>query len=242
VSTGGTANSRVFIFQPIEDVTKLAGKTVTLSFWVKADSNKNIAIDFAQQFGSGGSPSATVSGISAQKIVITNTWQKKAIAVKYPSIIGKTIGTDGIQTTNQHFVFWFDAGSDFNARTASLGQQSGTFDIAEVKLEIGSVATPFSLAGGNIAGELAMAQRYYEKGSARLDTSATSGQNESINVFYKVTKRISVTPSVTNVSTVNFSATANVTGLDDGKFSIYHNASGTGAANYADTWTADAEF
>lgn len=240
-SVAGASNS-VVKRTNLEDVTKLAGKTVTLSFWAKADASKNIAAELSQRFGTGGSPSAIVNGIGAQKVALTTTWQKKVVTIGVPSIVGKTIGTDGINTSYIALFFWFDAGSDFNARTASLGQQSGTFDIAEVKLEIGSVATPFSLAGGNIAGELAMAQRYYEKGSARLDTYATSGNNESINVFYKVTKRISVTPSVTNTSVVNFNVTPNVTGLDEGKFSIYHAATATGGANFADTWEANAEF
>lgn len=39
--------------------------------------------------------------------------------------------------------FWFDAGSNYASRVANLGQQSGTFDIACVQLEEGSVATPF---------------------------------------------------------------------------------------------------
>jgi len=242
VSSSAGASNRVSKFQQIEDITKLAGKTVTLSFWAKADASKNIAIEFTQSYGTGGSPSSGSTGIGSQKISLTTTWEKNSITVAMPSLIGKTLGTDGVHTSQTGFLFWFDAGSDFNARTASLGQQSGTFDIAEVKLEIGSVATPFSLAGGNIAGELAMAQRYYEKGSARLDTYATSGNNESINVFYKVTKRISVTPSVTNTSVVNFNATPNVLGLDEGKFSIYHTATATGGANFADAWEANAEF
>ena len=56
--------------------------------------------------------------------------------------------------------FWFDAGSSFNSRTNSLGQQSGTFDIAQVQLEAGSVATPFEIRP--IGTELLMCQRYYQ--------------------------------------------------------------------------------
>jgi hypothetical protein len=75
-----------------------------------------------------------------------------------PSISGKTLGTN-----NDHFVslaIWFDAGSDFNSRTDSLGQQSGTFEIAQVQLEPGAVATPFERRP--IGTELALCQRYYQ--------------------------------------------------------------------------------
>jgi hypothetical protein len=46
VASNGTSASLTAKFQKIENVAKLAGKTVTLSFWAKANSNKNIAIEF----------------------------------------------------------------------------------------------------------------------------------------------------------------------------------------------------
>ena len=147
--------------QKIEDVTKLAGKTITISFWAKADSNKNIAIDLEQNFGTGGTPSSTVTGIGSQKIALTTTWQKKTITVTIPSIVGKTLGTNGVNTSFLGVDFWFDTGSSFDYRTVSLGQQSGTFDIAQVQLEEGTVATPFEQRP--IGLELSLCQRYYEK-------------------------------------------------------------------------------
>jgi hypothetical protein len=168
VSSVTGASNNCHKFQRIEDVTRLAGKTVTLSFWAKADANKNMSIEFAQIFGTGGS--STVDLIGIQKIPLTTTWQRKAVTVSIPSTVGKTIVSGNIHTSYTVLIFWLDAGTDLNYRTVSLGQQSGTFDIAEVKLEIGSVATPFSLAGGNIAGELAMAQRYYEKSFVTVAT------------------------------------------------------------------------
>ena len=146
--------------QRIEDITKLAGKKVTLSFWAKADTNKNIAIEFEQIFGTGGTSSGGVGGIGAQKILLTTTWTKYTIIADIPSIIGKTIGTDGVHTSFTSVHFWLDAGSNFNLSTANLGQQSGTFDIAQVQLEEGSVATPFEQRPVGL--ELSLCQRYYE--------------------------------------------------------------------------------
>ena len=114
--------------QRIEDVVKLAGKTITFSFWAKADANKNMAIEFVQNFGSGGS--ASVVGIGVQKFALTSSWQKFTKTITLPSVSGKTIGIDNYLALS----FWFDAGSDFNARTDSLGNQSGTFDIANVSI------------------------------------------------------------------------------------------------------------
>lgn len=142
----------------IEDVTKLAGKTITLSFWAKTDSNKNIWLEFKQSFGTGGSPSAQVNGIYAQAIALTTTWQKKTITLTLPSIVGKTLGTDGVHTSCTEVQFWFDVGSASTGRILTGIQQSGTFDIAQVQLEEGSVATPFE--NRPYALELPLCKRY----------------------------------------------------------------------------------
>ena len=181
--------------QAIENVTRLAGKTVTVSFWAKADSNKNIAIEVAQNFGTGGTPSASVEGIGSQLVSLTTTWQKKTVTVNIPSIVGKTLGTDGIHTTMTNLFFWFDAGSSVASRTANLGQQSGTFDIAQVQLEEGSVATPFE---NRLYGlELSLCQRYYEVGRCiqQLGIGTTIGVALTGQVFFKTSKRI--VPTVT---------------------------------------------
>jgi hypothetical protein len=161
VSSVAGAGNYIQKKQNIENINLLAGKTVTLSFWAKADANKNIAVDFKQEFGTSGTPSSPVVGIGSQLIALTTTWQKKTITVTLPSIVGKTLGTDGVNTTNTTITFWLDAGSDFAARSANLGQQSGTFDIAQVKIEDGSVATngwhPYD---GEFGGEIESCQRY----------------------------------------------------------------------------------
>jgi hypothetical protein len=145
--------------QRIEGVKTFAGETVTLSFYAKADAAKNIAIEFVQHFGTGGTPSATVDSIGSQLIALTTAWQKFTITVALPSISGKTLGTAGNNYVESNF--WFDAGSTFAARAASLGQQSGTFDIAQVQFEAGSIATPFEHRP--IGTEWALCQRYCEK-------------------------------------------------------------------------------
>ena len=107
-------------------------------------------------FGTGGSPSSVVYG-TTQIVALTSTWQKKSITVTIPSIVGKTLGTDGEHTSFTALQFYFDQGS---ATTGSvLGNQSGTFDIAQFQLEEGSVATPFEQRPYGL--ELSLCQRYY---------------------------------------------------------------------------------
>jgi hypothetical protein len=143
--------------QYIEGVQTLSGTTSTLSFYAKADSAKSISIEFLQYFGTGGTPSPTVLGIGVQKLNLTTSWQKFTVTANIPSIAGKIIGSNN--DSYLAITFFFDAGSNYNARTNSLGQQSGTFDIAQVQLEEGSVATPFE--NRPIGTELALCQRYY---------------------------------------------------------------------------------
>ena len=158
VTSVAGASNFVLSGQKIEGVETLSGKTITLSFWAKADASKNIAVDFLQYFGSGGSPSATVSGIGSQLVALTTAWAKYTITVDIPSVSGKTLGTDGNDSFRLHF--WFDAGSTYDSRTASLGQQSGTFDIAQVQIEEGTAATPFEQRPFGM--ELSLCHRYYQ--------------------------------------------------------------------------------
>ena len=156
ISAADAANFSALV-QFIEDVRTFAGQQVTVSFWAKVDSTKNIAIELQQNFGTGGSPSATVTTIGTTKVSIGTSWQKVTVTATVPSISGKTLGT----TVNNclTLAIFFDAGSDYNARTDSLGQQSGTFEIAQVQLEPGPVATPFERRP--IGTELALCQRYF---------------------------------------------------------------------------------
>lgn len=151
------AGSRALLMQRIEDVRHLAGKTVTLSFYAKADASRNIAVELGQYFGTGGSPSTSNVNIGTTTIHLTTSWKKYIITAQLPFISGKTLGTDNNSRTE--VIFWFDAGSNYNSRTNSLGQQSGVFDIAQVQLEEGSTATPFEQRP--IGLEISLCQRFY---------------------------------------------------------------------------------
>lgn len=122
----------------IEDVETLAGKTVTLSFYAKADASRKIGVDILQYI------SPTLNQISEAEIFQLSTeWQRYAYTVTLPLLPEEPSASANSLQPN----FWFEVGSTFAAERSStlatLGQQSGTFDIACVQLEEGSVATPF---------------------------------------------------------------------------------------------------
>ena len=116
----------------LESVRTLAGKTATVTIWGSSDVARNMAIDLAQVFGTGGSPSASVTGIGARQVALTTGFQKISFTVNIPSISGKTLGSnnnDYLQLTT-----WFSAGTSFSARTASLPLQTGTFNISRISV------------------------------------------------------------------------------------------------------------
>jgi hypothetical protein len=203
VTSSAGASNYILMTQKVEGVETLSGKTATVSFWAKADASKNIAVEIYQDFGTGGSPSAAVLEIGSQLVALTTSWTKHTITVDIPSVSGKTLGTDG--NDGLGLVFWFDAGSDFDARTASLGQQSGTFDIAQVQLEEGSAATPFEQRPYGM--ELSLCQRYYERINHIVTTAANGGfGNSYAAALYYSEKRVG--PTITVYSGINLTGTS----------------------------------
>lgn len=134
VTAGSAAGDYSQAVYKLLDVRTLANRNQTNSFYAKADSSKNIAVTFYQYFGSGGS---TQLVISTETISLTSSWNRYFSNISWPSISGKTLGT----LSASWVVLWFDAGTDLDSVTNSLGHQSGTFDFAQFQLEDGDMAT-----------------------------------------------------------------------------------------------------
>ena len=163
------AGDLAIIGQWLEDVRVLAGQTATISFWAKAASGTpKIAVEVEQTFGTGGSISSAVDTYAGQ-VTLSTSWARYSLTVAVPSISGKTIGTDA-NTSATAFYLWTSAGSTYNSRTNSLGNQNATIDIWGVQVELGTTATTFTTATGTIQGELAACQRYY----IRLDNQTAN--------------------------------------------------------------------
>jgi hypothetical protein len=182
VSTGQTlATADSSLQQRMESVRTFAGQTITLSFYAKAATGTpKISAEMRQNFGSGGSPSATTS-TPASAVTISTSWARYSLTVAIPSISGKTIGT-----TNDGFLslgLFVSAGTDLNTRASSIGIQSNTFDIWGVQVEYGSYATPFQTATGTIQGELAACQRYYY----RIQNDSTNAYTNITGIAYSAT-------------------------------------------------------
>ena len=232
--------------QNIEGVESLSGKTAVLDFYAKADASKNIALEFFQYFGTTGSPSTSVDSIGAQLVALTTSWQHFQIEVAIPSITGKILGTDG----NDYLalLLWMDAGSAYAARTASLGQQSGTFDFSEVKVyEKGKQCEPRRSVGK----EQELCDRYYVKiGEANqsifADIYTAGGAVATGQVYFPVKMRAVPTMSTYGTfTTVNTSGSITMVANQHG-FTGYYAVVGAGRMywynNSSSGFTASAEL
>jgi hypothetical protein len=192
VTSGQTGTAgRAVVQQPIEDVRTFAGQTVTVSFWAKAASGTpNVNVEITQGFGSGGS--AQVTGIKTTVQTITTSWNRYSFTIAVPSVSGKTIG-DG---SSMQPTIVVSGGSDFDARYGVIGNQNNTFQIWGVQIEAGSIATPFQTATGTIQGELAAAQRYYQRITAEV-----AYQNFGVGFFGDTTTARVLVPFKTTMRT-----------------------------------------
>ena len=206
VTTGQTLTSaQTSLVQRIESVRTFAGQTITLSFWAKANTGTpKISAEFRQGFGTGGSPSATVS-VPAGAVTISTSWARYSLTIAIPSISGKTIGTANDNLLS--CALFVSAGTDLNTRASSIGIQSNTFELWGVQAEYGSKATPFQTAsGGNIQNELAMCQRYYWRNSATQVYAAffsgTGVNTTSVQGALQLPVTMRVSPSSVDYSTL----------------------------------------
>jgi hypothetical protein len=157
-TSGSTSTNSLYMSQSIETINSipLAGKTVTLSYYARRGANfsgtsfniSNMLVvetvsgtgtdqNCVAGFTGGTNPAG---GVSYQ--VITSTWTRYSFTFVVPS-----------SSTQLGFNFFF-------APTGTAGAND-YFEITGIQLELGSSATTFSRAGGDIQGELAKCQRYY---------------------------------------------------------------------------------
>jgi len=152
-NSGQTGVGTVYFVQTLESVISksLAGQTVTISFYAKKGSDAPNPLYVGFYFGTGTDQSSntlfngggwTNTTQSNTGVTITNTMTRYTVTVNVSSSI------------NQAMLY-------FAYTSSGTAGANEWIQIEGVQLEIGSVATPFSRAGGTLQGELAACQRYY---------------------------------------------------------------------------------
>ena len=232
--------------QPIESVRTYAGQTITVIGWARRSSGTgNMTVEMAQAFGSGGSPSADVTGIGATTVTLTGSWAPFAAVMNVPSVAGKTLGTNGNDAL--YCALWTSAGSNFNSRSNSLGLQTIGVDFWGIHIRVGTwTAADAALYRPRDPGtELALCQRYYEVGQfffvdGYFGAASTNGGS---TVFFKATKRANPGISQTNIAVSGpVSTTPNAFAISTSGFLSYRTSSAAGAGQFHESWTADAEL
>jgi hypothetical protein len=152
--SGQSGSHYASVSQKIEDVRNLAGQTITVSFWAKANTGTpSIGPIVFQRFGTGGS--AGTANVPTAK-AITTSWARYSWTLTMDSLSGKTIGTGS--SVELELMLSYGGGA--------MGINNNTFDVWGVQVEAGNVATPFQTATGTLQGELAACQRYYWRATA----------------------------------------------------------------------------
>jgi hypothetical protein len=254
------AADRFYIQQPLEAdaISDFAWGTanaqpVTLSFWV-----------FSTLTGTFGGSLQNYASTRAYpftfSIPTVNTWTKIAL-----TILGDTAGTWVMSGNGGALTVTFDLGSgstyrapanawttgNFNAPTGSISvvaTNGAQFNITGVKLEIGSVATPFNRQ--SLAKSLADCQRYYEQGpEPELYINSLTAALAYGTVQFQTTKR--ATPSMTYTNWQYYSAgiptpcsvtAGGVVAPSMASFRVASAVNWNGWVGSAGTWTASAEL
>ena len=213
--------------QSVEGVRSYAGQTITVLGWARRSSGAtgNMAVEFAQFFGAGGGGSPSVTGIGATIVTLTGAWAPFAVVVNVPSVTTKTLGATGNDTLQ--LFFWSSAGSNFNARTNSLGLQTIGVDLWGIHIRVGTwIAADAALYRPRDPGtELLLCQRYCQ--TITVSAQGPSAGSSSVPWNNKVTMRTTpnLTVTRTSIATVNASVAGDtIDGPDGGYFGILSTA------------------
>jgi hypothetical protein len=231
VFTGSaTASSTHAVFNPIEDSRRLSGKTVIFSFWAKASVALQLAVNMAQGFGTGGSPSGGIWVLpTGTAIPITTTWQRYSTTLAVPSTAGKTFGTNNDSSTAIYFSF-SAAGSQ--PIWGNIGVQSGTVQLWGVQLEFAAPGqtAPSPLEKIDPGEDLRRCQRFFENFSLGGDYTSTLNAPYLWRSYrYAVTKR--AMPTVTPASMYYFNTAGQAVAFTATVYQAYQDYCAVGANN-----------
>lgn len=174
-----------FLIHRIEDVMRLSGKTVTLSFYAKANKQISVTPEMTQRWGQSGSGSPD-STFTLSSVQVTTSWQRYSATFNLDSSANKTIGT------GDHTVVVFRLPID----------DVFDFDLALVQLEDGLTATPFRRNSPSIEAELAACQRYAEVFGAGSIGRASSSSQIVLSINPKVQKRANFSTGIQAAASV----------------------------------------
>jgi hypothetical protein len=198
-TAGQTGTPALFLGSALEtnDVTRLQGQSVTWSFYAKAGANYSAASGgLGVQLNSG-------TGIDQGPFVV-HTGEVNLVNV-----------TATLTTTATRYQYTFTVPSNATSlrwnlafQTAGTAGAADSYDITNMQIEIGSVATPFTRAAGpTIQSELAACQRYYylhSTGSGKGVAMGTYYSGSDMRAFVGLPVTMRTTPTLSAGSGTNY--------------------------------------
>jgi len=181
--SGTTYDNKAFRY-PIENVYALAGKTLTISFWAKADHTTKFGFQTRMYSGGPSSQETTYKSLTdTTGWDVTTGWQR----LTHTFTLAALDATPTLAPSASYLEIFITVDS-INA--------GYIYDITGVQLELGKVATPFEHR--SYGEELALCQRYYYKSLGAVSRSVipyTTANSYTDTVFLPVEMR--ATPTIT---------------------------------------------
>jgi hypothetical protein len=191
-NSGNTdASNALYLLHNLEtkESIRFAGQNATWSFYARAGANYsptsnllavqlNVGTGTDENFITGSYTGG--SNVITSTATLTTSWQRFTFTGAIPS------------TTTEISI-------RYSATPTGTAGAADYFEVAGVQLEVGSVATSFSRAGGTLQGELAACQRYYWRSVPGTSYGVygngytTSGTNARCQVAFPVAMRINPT-------------------------------------------------
>ena len=151
-NSGQTSTSGMYLGHNLEtsESLRFAGQTVTLSFYARAGANYSAAsnaLNVYLAYGTGTDQNILSAALTGQTAIVNSSatlstsWQRFSF-------------TAAVSSSATQLSFYM-----YETPTGTAGA-ADYFDITGIQLEVGSVATAFSRAGGTLQGELAACRRY----------------------------------------------------------------------------------
>ena len=168
-NSGNTSTEQLGLRYTLEsaDSYRLAGKTVTLSFYLRKGSDYS-ASGFRATIASGTGTDQPVYAFTGFTYAADTTVTPTTSWVRY-SVTG-TISSSATEV-----------GLEMFSSCVGTAGTNDYVDITGLQLEIGSVPTPFVRSAGTIQGELAACQRYYWRGSGSQGVNAVLGSAQAVS-------------------------------------------------------------
>jgi hypothetical protein len=178
-------------------VAQVWGQTITVSVKLRRSSGMASNLSFFMQKNAtadAGPPNGGWTTVSTTTVTNASMPTGTGVTDWFTATITTTIPNDGTANSIRVLV-----------ATSTEPGNSSYWEMAQCQLEIGSVATQFTRAGGTIQGELAACQRYYYRQTSSSYTafgSGNAGSTTLVKAFCQLPVSMRVKPSAVDFSTL----------------------------------------